>query len=194
MNILKGARTYLAGPVDNDAQARGWRRSIKEDLLDPFGIITYDPLVKPYWMSDNSKINPNLYFKYLYSGEVVKEQMVFDAMKEISAVCLAAAAAADFIVCHLPRSIFTMGTIVELDRASISNKPILFHCPEGVPSTWALNQFSSVETWKETFFNDWDSLHGHLRKIDSGRVKLDPIKWFSIAQAKDDLEIWKFTT
>lgn len=193
MDILRNSRVYLAGPVDNDAQARGWRRSITEDLLEPLNIIVYDPLVKPAWMSDNTRINPRLYNTYLYSNELPKERIVFDALKEISEVCMAAVTSADWVICHLPRSIFTFGTIVELDRTSLRNKPVLFHCPEGVPSTWALEQFSSIANWKDTFFPDWDSLYGHIRKINNGRVDLDPIKWFSISHDKDDLPIWTYT-
>lgn len=189
MNILKGSRVYLAGAVDNDPHAKNWRASLTEDLLKPLGITVYDPLVKPYWMSDVANINPRLYYTYLESDQS-KQQLVFNALGEIRKVCLAAVAASDFMICHLPRSTFTFGTMIELDRHYLANKPVFFHCPEGIPSTWALDQFSDCNTWKEIFFSNWNDLCGHIRKINNGKINLDPIKWFSIAHRLDELSIW----
>lgn len=180
MDLLKDSRVYLAGAVDNDENRQTWRDDISI-FLKKLGVHVYDPLVKPKWLSKSTKVDPSNYFKAFDDGSNIDE--VFKSMDEIRTICLAHVAASDFIICHMPM-IFTVGTISELERAVQMNKPVLFHCPEKMPpSTWAL-QHATSETFKQHFFKDWNSLKTHLRCVNSGIVKLDPMKWIHIAYTK----------
>jgi len=193
MKLLKGTRCYLAGPVDNDENADSWRNQITSSLLVPLGITVYDPLVKAEWMTDKTKVNPRLYYEHLYSGEIARQEYVFDALAELRAVCMAAVSAAEFIICHLPKTTFTWGTIDEIQHMRKSNKPVFFHAPDGVPSTWGLEQFAKPYNWEQVFFKNWHDLTEHILQIDNGEVELDPIQWFSVAHEQDKLKLWNFT-
>ena len=176
MGKLYGSSCYLAGPVDRDPRAIDWRKSITKDLLKPLGIKVHNPLVKPLGvMCDNAYVDPSLYYAALDGNGDMTIEEVFEAMDDVRNLCISQLNASDFVICHLPK-ISTFGTIVELDRADLINKPVLFHCPDGV-STWAISQFSDPSNWNLIFSNTWEELSDLIHEIDKGGVEIDPLKW-----------------
>jgi nucleoside 2-deoxyribosyltransferase len=178
-NLLGGTRVYLAGPVEHDDHAKDWRTQITSSLLK-YNVKVYDPLVKPSWLSDISKVDPKLYRKSL-NGEPVGITIndVFDANKELRQVCLKMVSSADWIICWMPIK-YTAGTFEEIYLAADIDKPVLFCMPDGIASTWVLQRFSTPQDMDHVFFRTWDQLIGHVDKLDNGSIKMDPLKWFSV--------------
>lgn len=200
MGLLAGSSAYLAGAIDSATDPNSWRNQITRDLFKPLGIKVYNPLIKPSWMSPNTKADPGLYKKSLQVieqgglngfGKACVDEWNSDeatnaaaigtsAMIEIRDVCLRMAADASFIVCSLPKT-FTVGTFEELGLAKQCGKPILFHMPDGLDSsTWLPVQFSGgffSSFYEESYFRGWDSLYQRIRDIDGQVREIDKAKW-----------------
>lgn len=171
---LKNRSCYLAGPVDHDPNAGDWRDKVTEELLKPLSIKALNPLDKNDSMHPACFIDPKEYFKALNDKpSLVTVQEVFEAMNSIIDNCLDMVEESDFIICHMPKNIFTFGTIDEILQDY--RKPVVFHCPDLIPSTWALGRFSTPENWRSVFFDNWDSIYEFLREID--RNGSDQLKW-----------------
>ena len=184
MGLLTNARAYLAGPVDNANDPSGWRNQITS-FLKSYNIYVYDPLVKAKWLPETTKVHPSEYYKTLYEPEETNSTIhdTFDGLGAVRKMCHAHVSACDFIICHLPK-LFTFGTIAELERASQMGKPVLFHVPDGIPSTWSLHQFADPDNWKKTFFDNWRDLKDHISRINNGDEQIDPYKWVHISYTK----------
>ena len=188
-NLLQGTRVYLAGVVEADpVGAVSWRQDITE-RLSKYDTQIYNPLVKPDWLPEYSRVDVQVY-KDVLAGRQPKVEMdlptVFEANLAVRRICLRMVSSCDWIICHMPKT-FTAGTFEELYLAAQLEKPVLFHLPDGVPPTWVLPIFANANTMKETYFKTWDTLFEHIDKLNDGTMPMDPYKWLSVCYTPECL-------
>lgn len=179
-NFLAGTRVYLAGPVEwAGAAAFSWREMATKRLT-PLGVTVYDPLVKPTWLRSDCKMDPAIYRQVLDGKSTsMTQQQVFDANETLRILCMKMVSSADWIICNLPKAV-TVGTHGELHKAFELDKPVLFHAPDGMFTTWYPPMFSTAAKRDTVWFKDWDALFGYVSKLDSGAEEMDPVKWFPV--------------
>lgn len=178
MGILSGSRCYLAGPVEHDGSCFGWRYKLTK-VLSEMGIKVYNPLNKPEWYCEASKQDPSIYLKVINGGHSIggiDEEIVFKASREMRDADLRLVSVMDFIICYHPKRL-TFGTIDEVIKMHNDGKPVFYCCPDGILSTWLLVAASDVDNYREIFFNDWESLIGHIKKIDNCEISIDERLW-----------------
>lgn len=177
MGFLQDSRCYLAGPVEHDKTCEGWRITIANQLKE-MGVVTYDPLVKPSWFSEVSRMDPSIYLKIINGGSSPNLGVsdVFNALIEMREACLRIVSVVDWVICYHPKK-FTVGTIDEVLETHRFGKPVFYCGPDGVLSTWLMVVASEADTYDRVFFKDWESLLEHVRRIDSGEAAIDPHQW-----------------
>tara|TARA_R100001244_G_scaffold25113_2_gene25484 strand:+ start:131707 stop:132333 length:627 start_codon:yes stop_codon:yes gene_type:complete len=179
LNKLRGTSAYLAGPVDHAENPNGWRSVITKDLLDPLGIKAYNPLVKPSWLSKRAKLDPKIYMDDMKAlvTEGYLSHDVWNGMREIRDFCKRQVNAADFVIVHHPKK-FTTGTFEEIKIAVDALKPILFHLPDGLASTWLPVQYTiDPADFAKNAFQTWEELYAYLARVDSGDEKVNNFRW-----------------
>ena len=187
MNLLKDTRCYLAGPVEHDNGASSWRKELAQ-FLSELGVKVYDPLIKPPWMPSICRVEPSLYFKAM-KGEstiirtgderdIINKKTTIRANQMMREACMRIVGAVDWLICYLPLQ-FTAGTFEETYEALRVNKPVLFCCPDGIPSHWVLA--ATLLEDEEAFLLNWSQVQNRIRAIDQGRMKLDPLKWMFLS-------------
>jgi len=184
MNLLKDTRCYLAGPVEHDKKATSWRYDVAL-FLSGIGVKVYDPLKKPPWLDEICHLEPSIYRKAMGGESSITTEQVIEANHMMRVADLRIVHAVDWLICYLPLG-FTAGTFEEVYEAIRVGKPVLFCCPDGIPSTWLLAAAATVDTYKECFFDGWDLLKRHVALIDSGGINLDPVKWIFLAWRSED--------
>ena len=179
MSLLKNKRVYLAGPVEQDPGAKGWRERVTEHLKR-YDIFVYDPLVKPDWIPEICRAKPSSYLPVLRgdSTEYPKSD-IFMANTILRDLCLRSVTAADFVICYHPKK-WTSGTWEEIYLAGQQNKPVLLCIPDGLQSTWTPAVFSTAESMSQNFFYSWEEMFMFLRQLDAGEVEVDRIKWLPL--------------
>ena len=140
MNKLRGSSVYLVGPVDHADNPNAWRQKVTDELLEPLGIKVYNPLVKPTWLDRYSCLDDfSKYYEVLNkinSKCLEKEDIkILNGMKHVRDFCLRMAEDCNFMIVNLPKT-FTVGTFEEIKVATDAGKPVLYHFPDGIPSTW----------------------------------------------------------
>lgn len=169
MNLLSGARFYLAGPVES-AGISYWRRDLTPLLVEHFGAVVWDPLVKPGWMPDVDGA----------AQAALKFDVTSERTRSINGVlrkfCQHMVANCDIVIVMVDKT-FTVGTFEELGIAKY--KPI-FVLTDGkdIPSMWLVDQLDAYNNLEFVFHDGIDSLLVTLCKISLGEIKLDdPFKW-----------------
>lgn len=188
-NLLRDTRVYLAGVVECDPiGAVSWRQQMT-DQLAKYDLRVYNPLVKPDWLPEYSRVDVQVY-KDVLAGKQPKVDMdlptVFEATAAVRRICLRMVSSCDWVICYLPK-IFTAGTFEELYLAAQLEKPVLFFVPEGIPPTWVLPIFANPETMKDTYFKSWDTLLDHVEKLNDGVAYMDPFKWLPVSYTPECL-------
>jgi len=192
MNKLKGSSVYLTGSIDHSEDPRKWRRDIANNLLLPLDIKVYDPLIKPGWLGDLGGCHPSTYNDAITSAvkdgyaDSVESHIFNDGIKKVRDIDLRFAHDCNFMICHLPKKP-TFGTLEELKVATDAGKPILFHMPDGVVSTWIPAQVASTldEYVSHCHFGTWDELYDYVIAVDSGKLDVDKFKWIFISYYED---------
>lgn len=183
MGLLANTKVYLAGPIEFADDKRGgiiWRNEISPKLVSK-GIKIYDPMVKPAWYPEITKGDPGKYVKDVISaseGQDVGD--AFRAIKFIEKADLRYIHDCEWVIVYLPRT-FTVGTIVEVEKAADSGKPVFVVSPDKIPSSWLMGMVATEEDYKEVFFTSFDELLNHLDKIDNKLMPLDPLKWMFLS-------------
>lgn len=180
MNKLNGLSCYLAGPVEFDQNAHDWRNTLSERLIK-FNLKIYNPLIKPKWLNDACKVDPQVYIKVLNgnsqivnspSGEMLLTKDVVEvAAKELRRLCMKMVTSSDFVICNAPRK-YTSGTWDEIYFANDADIPVLFCAPDGIPATWMISRFPS-----SAFFKNWDELMNYIENVDNGTIDVDLFQW-----------------
>jgi len=173
MNLLKGAKTYLIGNLqdENESFALNWRDKFTNDVKD-MGIITMSPLDKVYinFPYECKGFREELFDK-INNGKIDEVHKIF---KDIRRRDLSMVDSSQFIVCILNTKIPSYGTIEELAVACRSNKPVFIHLvPENsrIP-LWLLGMFRP-----SCFYKSVEDIISELRKYDSGEKELDTKYW-----------------
>jgi len=168
----------LAGPVEHDVQCVGWRLE-KTNLLEKMGVVVYDPMLKPQWLSKAAQTDPANYLDIvneLVEPTELSKQDVFDAAYEMRDVDLRIVSVVDWAICYHPKK-FTVGTLEEVLEMHRSGKPVFYCCPDGILSTWLLAAASNKYDYKRIFFKNWESLFAHIEKINNGEIQVEPYMW-----------------
>jgi len=183
MGLLANTTSYLVGPVEMvDPSSGGWRDDV-ENKLKQMGVVIYNPIKKPKWVSNNSKIHPSERMAIINSGSEQADEIISSLVVDRE-ICLRLARSANWCFCNLPK-ILTYGTIEELHVIKECGSPIIFVCPNGIPSTWILSMFvNDMSEVGTTFFKNVDLACEYLIKIDSGQLPIDPIKWIFLSWNK----------
>ncbi len=178
MNLLNNTKAYLAGPIENYSD--DWRVKITP-ILKNLGIKVWDPLVKPSWMfnvtGDDQKTDRNYINNNFNNLDGTKMSHIFDRNNAIKNVCLRLVSACDFVICKISGP--SVGTFHELAKANDQNKPVLFFTDnkDKIDSMWRLVQFGNQFEINETFFGPMNDLTEYLRKINSGMIEPNKLKW-----------------
>lgn len=173
MNLLKGQRVYLAGPIDRcPNEGYSWRESISSFLTD-LGIVILNPLNKP---TEIAKEDP----ESRQFRKLLKEREDYSAlrsqMKVIRNIDLRMVDISDFMIVHLDLDIFACGTLEEIFLANRQKKPIILHMKQGkqnVPD-WL---FGTIP--HHTMFGSWDEVKSYLLKVDGNKETLEQsTRWY----------------
>jgi nucleoside 2-deoxyribosyltransferase len=179
MGLLKNSIVYLAGPVEHSGDATTWRDDFSA-FLDPKGVRIFNPMKPPDWTS-YTKHPPRAIHKAMMGQESsLSREKAFEVQREILTVCKRMVAAADWVICRMPR-VFTVGTIDELAIAKYCGKPVMFWVDKTIPSSWAVYfTCDTVDDLKEYFSYSAEELKAKIVAIDNGEISLDPLKWMFI--------------
>jgi hypothetical protein len=158
VNLLKGTRVYLSGPMDfvasrTNERAHGWRNRVGQFLRES-GATVFDPWFKPL-------VKGMERFGYEDDKSAdIREEWTF-AAGERGARARAACAAkfrgtvdkdlrmvdlSDFIIAYCPTNLYSVGTPHEIVMARLQHKPVLFVSPPVV--------FDAFEELRQAAAND----------------------------------------
>jgi nucleoside 2-deoxyribosyltransferase len=159
LDVLRGKRCYLSGPIENDSTQFNWRDAPKRVLGPNFGIDLFDPFDDPkqIWVEPLKKARDECNFP-----EMARIAKAF-VRKDLCMVDRA-----DFVVAYLPYKVPTTGTVHEIIVATNAKKPTLLMCPQG-------KQF--VPLWfygfipHECMFSDWEGVYQYLNEVNQGYHK-----------------------
>lgn len=159
LDVLRGKRCYLSGPIENDVTHFNWRDEPKRVLGPTFGIDLFDPFDDPkqVWVDPLKKARDECNF-----AEMARIAKAF-VRKDLCMVDRA-----DFVVAYLPYKVPTTGTIHEIIVATNAKKPTLLMCPQG-------KQF--VPLWfygfipHECMFSNWEGVYQYLKDVNHGYHK-----------------------
>ena len=182
MGILAGTSCYMAGPVEADSHANKWRGEV-ETYLKNISVIPLNPLNKPSWIGEKSRIHPSEHAAAFAAGG--NDRLSVDDVISTQAIdrdiCLRLARSANWAICTLPK-MRTFGTMEELHEFHRNGAPVFFVCPDGVPSMWILPMFvDKKEDIETTFFKNQSDMLVHVSAIDTGKVSIDPFKWIFLS-------------
>jgi len=199
MGILAHTTAYLAGPVEAEPNAAEWRSRLTQELSG-MDVIVLNPLVKPEWVGSRGRrpqadINEKFFCRpgtpkvcSNFVGRLVPPSEVETEKGEAEAalqdmhiqrdVCLRMVHATNWCICRLPKSPFTVGTFEELALLSRAGAPVMFICPDGVPSMWLVSMFvDKISDMDDVFFPNEDQLLTAVRHMNEGKRPIDPKKW-----------------
>lgn len=201
MGILANTSCYLAGPVEFSPDAAEWRIRVAQELSG-MGVVVLNPLVKPEWVGPRGlrpqpDINANFFVKQgipqvsnNFAGQIPTEpirpeqvlvrpdmELALQDMHIQRDICLRMVYATNWCICRLPK-IFTVGTFEELTLLSKAGAPVMFVCPDGIPSMWLVSMFvDKAIDIDDVFFQDEAQLLTAVRHINQGERQIDPRKW-----------------
>lgn len=180
-NILRGSRVYLAGPIemsDGDSSS-SWRCSLANELKS-IGVISWDPLVKPKWFTDEvgqlsleDQRNDLIKFDEYNKSRKNSTDMIFAYERNmfIRSCCLRLTSSCDFVICLIDGP--TIGTFEEINLANQQGKPIIFIHKNGkIDSCWRYVQFMNC-----IHCYSINEVIKYLKKIDNGEIEVDHKKW-----------------
>jgi len=182
--ILNGTSVYLSGPIENVGDGSDWRSAISPHLQE-MGVKVMNPLEKPAWLRRASKVDGPKQAeqrKILLQGcPEGNYDEIYQTQKEIRDMGIRLAYASDWMICRLPRQ-ETVGTYEEIKIAKECGKPCFFWCPDGLFSMWLFAMFATSESdsWRDIFFDDWESLHDYLKKINACEVPINSMEWIFV--------------
>lgn len=195
MNLLKGTKCYLVGPIERSEDPISWRDRVTEELQE-MGIKVYDPMKKPKWApekaSEATKRGKFLeIINDLNSDHVTLNDIeYYEGIKWIRQVDLRYVHSSDFIVCYLPK-MFSMGSCEELTVAINTGKPVLMWSDtDQVPSSWLSTMIcDDLNDIGDSFFDSEEDLLKYLRNVNANEIPLDPLKWIFLTYFNKHVKI-----
>ncbi len=170
MNILKGTKTYLIGPMQY-GNGRQWREDMA-DFLKSIGVTYFDPYKKPFINAPEEDENTHArLFSLMESGEFDE---VAEHFKKVRSFDLSMVDRSDFIVCYLNPSVPTYGTVEELSWAVRMKRPIFVVVEGGKAKTplWVMGMIPH-----KYIYNSFDEVKKVLTNIDNGVKSIDSDRW-----------------
>jgi len=171
INLLKGTRTYLIGPIEYDSDGRLWREKVSQKLRD-IGVITFDPYEKPILNAteESNEIFHN--WKALLMEGRFDE--VADFAKKIRGEDLRMTDLVDFAFAYLNPKIPTFGSIEELVQICRAKKPVFLVIEGGKQNCplWILGMFPH-----KYIYSSFEEAIEMLNSIDSGKTDMDNHRW-----------------
>lgn len=184
MKIFEHSKVYLCGQVEMAEDCRTWRRDIAQALIlnvDPT-IVVWDPLIKPKWMSDDSR-HPSLVLSkreiFNWTNEAEKDvgARAWSANAEIRRICKQLAGKCDWMIARITKD-FTWGSIDELEIAINRGIPIFFWFPDGPLGVYGLPASINFDKINDYVFRNNSDLINKLRTISiEGIPSGDDEKW-----------------
>lgn len=138
---MKGARVYLAGPMDfvssREAERKtGWRTRVRQ-YLESLGVTVFDPWDKPairglfeYGKEDIRTIRERdrWTFEATPQGTSTRAELA-EYFWETMHIDLRMVDISDFVIAFCPTNIYSVGTVHEIVVARSQHKPVLFVSP-----------------------------------------------------------------
>lgn len=157
MNVLKGKRAYLSGPIEFGTN-ENWRTKPIETITNRFGVNLFDPFADPkqQWTPAIAEAKKNQ--DYTTMNKIAKIFVRKD---------LAMVDRADFIIAYLPYKVPTTGTHHEIINSNNAKKPTLLvtDCEDiGYIPIWYFGFIPS-----EFMFPNWDALYLYLEEVNQGK-------------------------
>lgn len=164
MGVLKGARFYIAGPMDRAKDAGdGWRDKITP-ILQGMGILVLDPRKKPIDMGLE-----DVERRVIRNQNIEKENWeAVESDKDIRQIDLRAVDVTDATIVYIDMEQYPFGTVEEIVLANREKKPVLAFIEGGKKNAphwlfWMIGH--------EAIFNNMDEVIEHLHQIDNGTLK-----------------------
>lgn len=174
MNILKGTKTYLIGPMQYK-NGETWRDKATEELTK-LGVKVFNPYSHPFI---NSIQEGNL---ISYSKQLIQDKK-YDEVAKLWKITriedLAMCDYATFIIAYIDTNVHTTGTYEELFWSNRLKRPIFLICEQGK---------DKVPLWiwgtlpHKYFYNTLDEVLDTLNKINSGKIEIDSARWKILKQ------------
>ena len=138
INILKGTRAYLSGPMDSVGSRviekfLGWR-SILSPILKALGITVLDPWNKPIIRGHRDYGREGLiyskaeYESNFWTDNETRARFETDFWETVH-IDLRMVDLADFLITFVPTNIYSVGTVHEIVNARLQIKPVLMISP-----------------------------------------------------------------
>jgi hypothetical protein len=163
MNVLNKTRCYQIGPIEYCPDSGvSWRQEIEEEFKK-MGIITFNPLNKPFIDSvPEGKETTKYYKQKLAEGnfEEVRNHFINIVSEDLRQVDYS-----DFVVAFLPEDVKTVGSVHEVVQSNVQKKPTFIICPQG-KSKLALWWFGVIHY--DYFFDSVADFISYIKEIDSG--------------------------
>jgi hypothetical protein len=142
VNLLRGARVYLSGPMDFVAsraaeKQSGWRNRVSQ-FLQAMGATVFDPWFKPdvrglhEYGREDVKGGERIRKRWTYAGgERGAQARAWCARQfwETLHIDLRMVDTSDFSISYCPTNIYSVGTPHEIIMATLQHKPVLFVSP-----------------------------------------------------------------
>jgi hypothetical protein len=180
-NLLRNTRAYLVGHMQYSC-GRSWRETVAA-ALNPRGIITFDPYLKPFIkdLEEASKEDESLHercTKLLQEDRLGEVQAVFEKIRQYD---LSLVDRADFIIANLEPKVASWGSAEELSRAKSGRKAAYIHVVGGRKAVpfWLLAMFP-----EQCFYNSMEEIVETILALDSGTKEIPHDIWRLLALPK----------
>jgi len=180
-HLLANARVYLCGPIENSNEPINWRDKASAEL-SKLGMVVWNPLVKPFWMSDIDGKRQREMRDKLHIHEIKLHN------HSVRLLGLHLVANCDIVLLRINGEP-TIGTYEELSVAKY--KPVICWCDEDVPSMWLVDQLNCYDYPHYVFHRSINDIMSYLRKVDSGVIDVpDRFRWSFVTYGDNYNKIW----
>jgi len=171
MNLLKNTKTYLIGPMENDADGQDWREYMEERLNSLFGVKCFNPYKQAFINCASESLDDiEKRKKWRMKG---KFDELHIEMQEVIKRDLRLIDLSTFIVCNIDPNRPTWGTVHELVLASLQFKPILVRIKDKAQMPiWLCGLLDH-----NLFFESFDDIIQYLDGVDKGKIPVSFKYW-----------------
>ena len=164
LNVLKGKRLYLSGPIEFGDHSLNWRIEPKKVLAERYGLEIFDPFEDP----KQNKVD-----ELDAACEAEDWDTVEDITEQFVSKDLTLVNQSDLLIAYLPRKVPTTGTVHEIIVSNQNKRPTLLMCPQGkkyIPK-WYRGFIKREHT-----FGSWEEIYAFLDAVVRGDWK-DHKRW-----------------
>lgn len=171
-NLLRGARCYLIGHMEN-ANGRDWRQYVIDEL-SPRGIIFFNPYCKPF-VSDVPEDETAR--EELNRWRATEQWDLLEArMRKVRSLDLRLVDISDFLIANVKPRIASWGSSEEITTAVREKKPLFISIddPEGKKAAplWFFGKLPH-----KYIYNDIASVVERIKAIDDGVIPMCSDRW-----------------